>query len=77
MHTHIPFYIKTFKIAPTCFDPNIFRELYCSLLNSHLKNFLADQFSGTVSGRYKLKSKLESKLNFDMGLSPFLSHYSK
>jgi len=32
------FYIKTFKIAPTCFDPKIiFRELYCSLLKSHLK----------------------------------------
>ena len=27
------FYIKTFKIAPTCFDPKIiFRELHCSLL---------------------------------------------
>jgi len=31
------FYIKTFKIAPTCFDPKIiFRELHCSSLNSHL-----------------------------------------
>jgi len=30
------FYIKTFKIAPTCFDPKlIFRELHCSLLKSH------------------------------------------
>jgi len=27
------FYIKTFKIAPTCFHPKIiFRELHCSLL---------------------------------------------
>jgi len=26
------FYIKTFKIAPTCFDPKIiFRELHCSI----------------------------------------------
>ena len=34
-HTY-NFYIKTFKIAPTCFDPKIiFRELHCSLLKSH------------------------------------------
>ena len=27
------FYIKIFRIAPTCFDPKIiFRELHCSLL---------------------------------------------
>ena len=32
-HTYFFFYIKTFKIAPTCFDPKIiFRELHCSLL---------------------------------------------
>jgi len=37
MHIHKIFYIKTFKIAPTCFDPKIiFRELHCSLL-SHIK----------------------------------------
>jgi len=37
MHIHNSFfYIKTFKIAPTCFDPKIiFRELHCSLLKSH------------------------------------------
>jgi len=36
MHTHKIFYIKTFKIAPLRFDPNInFRELHCSLLKSH------------------------------------------
>jgi len=35
MHIHKMFYIKTFKIAPTCFDPKIiFRELHCSLLKS-------------------------------------------
>jgi len=34
-HTY-NFYIKTFKISPTCFDPKIiFRELRCSLLKSH------------------------------------------
>jgi len=33
---HKSFYIKTFKIAPTCFVPKIiFRELHCSLLKSH------------------------------------------
>jgi len=33
---HKMFYTKTFKIAPTCFDPEIiFRELRCSLLKSH------------------------------------------
>jgi len=38
MHTYKIFYIKTFKIAPTYFDPKIiFRELHCSLLKSHLK----------------------------------------
>jgi len=37
MHIYF-FYIKTFKIAPTCFDPKIiFWELSCSLLKSHLK----------------------------------------
>ena len=36
MHTHKNFYIKTFKIAPTCFDSKIIlRELHCSLLKSH------------------------------------------
>jgi len=35
MHTHKIVYIKTFKIAPTCFDPEIIRELRCSLLKSH------------------------------------------
>jgi len=34
MH-YIKFHIKTLKIAPTCFDPEIIlRELRCSLLNS-------------------------------------------
>ena len=38
MHIHKIVYFKTFKIAPTCFDPTIiFRELYCSLLKSHFK----------------------------------------
>jgi len=33
--TYIKFRIKTFKIAPTCFDPKIIlRELRCSLLKS-------------------------------------------
>jgi len=36
MHIHKIVYIKTFKIAPTCFDPEIIvRELRCSLLKSH------------------------------------------
>ena len=36
MHIYNFFYIKTFKIAPTRFDPKIiFRELHCSLLKSH------------------------------------------
>jgi len=35
MHIYKIFYIKTFKIVPTCFDPKIiFRELHCSLLKS-------------------------------------------
>jgi len=34
MHVHKIVYIKTFKTAPTCFDPKIiFRELHCSSLN--------------------------------------------
>jgi len=38
MHIHKIFYIKTFKIASTCFDPKIiFRELHCSLLKSHFE----------------------------------------
>jgi len=38
-------YIKTFKIAPTCFDPKIiFREVHCSLLKSHFLKKLTDQF---------------------------------
>ena len=46
MHILNFFYIKTFKIAPTCFDPKIiFRELRCSLLKSHFKNTLTDRFS--------------------------------
>ena len=33
MHILKIVYIKTFKIAPTCFDPKIiFRELHCSSL---------------------------------------------
>jgi len=33
MHVRKKFYIKTFKIAPTCFDPKIiFKELHCSLI---------------------------------------------
>ena len=36
MHIHKIVYIKTFKIAPTCFNPKIiFRELHCSSLKSH------------------------------------------
>jgi len=36
MHVHKIVYIKTFKIAPTCFYPKIiFRELHCSSLKSH------------------------------------------
>jgi len=36
MHTHKIVYIKTFKIAPTCFDHAIFiRELRYSLLKLH------------------------------------------
>jgi len=36
MHTHIIVYIKTFKIAPTCFDHAIIiGELCCSLLKLH------------------------------------------
>jgi len=36
MHIHKIVYIKTFKIAPTCFDLKIiFRELHCSSLKSH------------------------------------------
>ena len=45
MHIHKTVYIKTLKIAPTCFDPKIiFRELHCSLLKSHfLKHLLINQ----------------------------------
>ena len=33
--------MKTFKIAPTCFDPKtIVRELHCSMLKSHLRKSL-------------------------------------
>jgi len=36
MHIHKIVYNKTFKIAPTYFNPKIFfRELHCSLLKSH------------------------------------------
>jgi len=36
MHIHKIVCIKTFKIAPTSFDPKIiFRELHCSSLKSH------------------------------------------
>ena len=36
MHIHKIIYIKTFKIAPKCFDPKIiFRELHSSSLKSH------------------------------------------
>jgi len=36
MHIHKLVYIKTFKIAPTYFDPKIiFREPHCSSLKSH------------------------------------------
>jgi len=50
MHIDKIVYIKTFKIAPTRFDPKIiFRELHCSLLKSHFKNtqwvFLKCDFS--------------------------------
>jgi len=39
------FYIKTFKIAPTCFDPKIiFRGLHCSLLNSRVLKHLLINF---------------------------------
>jgi len=35
MHIHKSFYIKTFKIAPTSFDPKItFRQPHCSLPKS-------------------------------------------
>jgi hypothetical protein len=44
--------------------------LYMYLKN--LKNFLVDQYSGTMPESYKLKSKLESKMTFDMGFSRFL-----
>ena len=36
IHIHKIFYIKTFKITPTRFDPKIvFRELHCSFLKPH------------------------------------------
>jgi len=36
MHIYKIVYIKTFEIAPTCFDSKIiFRELHCSSLKSH------------------------------------------
>jgi len=36
MHIHKIVYIKTFKIAPTCFHPKIIsKELYCSSVKSH------------------------------------------
>jgi len=41
--TYIKLYIKTFKIAPTRFDPKIiFRELHFSLLKSHFLKTLTD-----------------------------------
>jgi len=46
MHTYKFFYIKTFKIAPTCLDPKIiFRELRCSLLKLHFYNTLTGWIS--------------------------------
>jgi len=43
MHIHKIVHIKTFKIAPTCFDPKIiFRELHCSSLEC---DFSEEQFS--------------------------------
>ena len=36
MHIHKIVFIKTFKIAPACFDPKIiFGVLHCSSLKSH------------------------------------------
>jgi len=45
MHIYKIFYIETFKIAPTCFDPKIiFRELHYSLLKSHFLKTHTDTF---------------------------------
>ena len=62
--TYIKFHIKTFKIAPTCFDPKIIlRELRCSLLKSFKKInqwvFLKCDFS--KKQRSSLKMILGSK----------------
>ena len=45
MHIHKIVYIKTFKIAPTCFDPKIiFREVQCS----SLKMILGSRHVGAI-----------------------------
>jgi hypothetical protein len=50
MHIHTIFYIKTFKIAPACFDPTIiFRELHCSLLNSPINFLILTRCCGSMS----------------------------
>jgi len=52
MHTHKIFYIKTFKIAPTYFDPKIiFRELHCDFSKeqcSSLKMILRSKHVGAI-----------------------------
>jgi len=65
---HKNFYVKSFKITPTCFDPKIiFRELKCSLLRHIFKkhsliNFLIlTWFCGSMSycvGRRLLRMRL-------------------
>jgi len=48
MHIHKIVYIKTFKIAPTCFDPKlIVRELPCSFLKT-LKMILGSKHVGAI-----------------------------
>ena len=68
MHMHNFFYIKTFKIAPICFDPKtIFREPHCSLLKSrfylHLER--AHQHNGMWQHTQisRLMDNLYQKLN--------------
>ena len=46
MHIYKIVYIKTFKIAPTCFEPKIiFRELHCSWLKLHKKKRAASNLT--------------------------------
>ena len=55
MHTHKIVYIKTFKIAPTCFDHAIIiRELRCSSLKSHTTHVVRRNLSDARPTQYEM-----------------------